>query len=148
MNKVTVKGVNSTAKWYRVGRPVCCSSPRPVPFFLLVPLPLPVPSSVFLREPNPLLALLQGRFQTVVAFKPTGWSMQRGKGRIAAGRRQQNGTVVTYQVPHPSSQIRGQESWAGRPSPCVASSSLSTQGPSVSAWPPRHFDLQPPRQSN
>jgi DNA cross-link repair 1A protein len=37
----------------------------------------------------------------VVVFKPTGWAMQRGKAHAnVRGRRQQRGTVVSYQVPY------------------------------------------------
>ncbi|KAL5697254.1 hypothetical protein ACHQM5_030890 [Ranunculus cassubicifolius] len=40
-----------------------------------------------------------GRFTTIVAFSPTGWTFGKGR-KKAQGRRSQQGTVIRYEVPY------------------------------------------------
>ncbi|KAK2078104.1 hypothetical protein QBZ16_003972 [Prototheca wickerhamii] len=48
-----------------------------------------------------LLKHYRGRFSTVVGFRPTGWTHDKSAGQTRArGRKQQRGTVITYQVPY------------------------------------------------
>lgn len=43
----------------------------------------------------------KGRFNTVVAFRPTGWTAAAtSRGRSSRGRRHQKGTLIQYQVPY------------------------------------------------
>ncbi|CAK0744358.1 hypothetical protein CVIRNUC_001541 [Coccomyxa viridis] len=56
---------------------------------------------VSLKHMARVLKHYRGRYNTIVGFQPTGWSMQKDRGRAAArGRRRQKGTLIVYQVPY------------------------------------------------
>ncbi|CAL5219226.1 g1019 [Coccomyxa viridis] len=56
---------------------------------------------VSLKHMARLLKHYRGRYNTIVGFQPTGWSMQTDRGHAAArGRRRQKGTLIVYQVPY------------------------------------------------
>ncbi|KAF8657812.1 hypothetical protein HU200_059974 [Digitaria exilis] len=48
---------------------------------------------------NPRLLYIQGRFDLIVAFCPTGWAFGKGK-KKTPGKRWQQGSIIRYEVPY------------------------------------------------
>lgn len=45
-----------------------------------------------------ILKNYQGKYSTIIGFRPTGWSYEKGMERVQCGRKQQIGKVMIYQV--------------------------------------------------
>uniref|UniRef100_A0A1D1ZYG4 SAM domain-containing protein n=1 Tax=Auxenochlorella protothecoides TaxID=3075 RepID=A0A1D1ZYG4_AUXPR len=84
-----------------------------------------------------LLKHYRGRFTTVVGFKPTGWTHDKEAGRTRArGRKQQRGSLITYQVPYSEhssfSELREFVTWFA-PLRIVPSVNSDCHGPKAKA---------------
>eukprot|EP00798_Chlamydomonas_sp_ICE-L_P020245 gene20245-26997_t len=79
-----------------------------------------------------ILALYKGRYNTIVGFKPTGWTHQKTQKTAHCGKKTQKGKVILHEVPYSEhssfSEMKAFVSWL-KPIEILPSVSNDNMGP-------------------